>query len=150
MASRQINPLSCASHSGICMVFVARHERRGVPHLKVSGKGEKTRYVPLHGVAGDLIAEYLKKAGHGNDLSGALFRSLRNSRGGGREKAITPDGVYKLVRKYSVALGFEMGHTPCAPRPRPMPSIMKRILPRSKMARPFQHRHDADLRSPKD
>ena len=25
-----------------------KHERRGVPHLKVSGKGGKTRYVPLH------------------------------------------------------------------------------------------------------
>ena len=79
-----------------------------MPHLKVSGKGEKTRYVPLHGVAGDLIADYLKEAGHGTDHAGALFRPLRNSRGG-REKAITPDGVYKLVRKYSAALGFEIG-----------------------------------------
>jgi integrase/recombinase XerD len=25
-----------------------RQTRRGVPHLKVSGKGEKTRYLPLH------------------------------------------------------------------------------------------------------
>ena len=25
-----------------------RHTRKGVPHLKVSGKGGKTRYVPLH------------------------------------------------------------------------------------------------------
>src|SRR6202521_1830964 len=25
-----------------------KHARRGVPHLKVSGKGEKTRYLPLH------------------------------------------------------------------------------------------------------
>ena len=78
-----------------------KHERRGVAHLKVSGKGEKTRYVPLHGVAGDLIEEYLEKAGHGADDAGALFRPLRDSRGGGRKKAITPDGVYKLVRKYS-------------------------------------------------
>ena len=29
-----------------------RHERRGVAHLKVSGKGGKTRYVPLHPAAG--------------------------------------------------------------------------------------------------
>ena len=86
-----------------------KHERRGVPHLKVSGKGEKTRYVPLHGVADDLIREYLKKAGHGLDDKGALFRPLRNSRGGGREKAITPDGIYKLVRTYSALLGFEIG-----------------------------------------
>src|SRR5271170_5326102 len=93
----------------LCKLAVrdARHERRGVPHLKVSGKGEKTRYVPLHGVAGDLITEYLKMAGHGSDQAGALFRPLRNSRGN-REKAITPDGVYKLVRKYSAALGFEI------------------------------------------
>ena len=86
-----------------------KQERRGRPHLKVSGKGEKTRYVPLHGVAGDLIDDYLKKAGHGTDTAGALFRPLRNSSGGGRQNAITPDGVYKLVRKYSALLGFEIG-----------------------------------------
>ena len=86
-----------------------QHERRGVAHLRVSGKGEKTRYVPLHGVADDLIRDYLKQAGHGGDEKGALFRPLRNSHGGGREKAITPDGVYKLVRKYSALLGFEIG-----------------------------------------
>jgi site-specific recombinase XerD len=86
-----------------------KHERRGVLHLKVSGKGEKTRYVPLHGIAEDLIRDYLGKAGHGGDHAGALFRPLRNSRGGGREKAITPDGVYKLVKKYSALLGFEIG-----------------------------------------
>jgi integrase/recombinase XerD len=86
-----------------------KHERRGVPHLKVSGKGEKVRYVPLHGVAADLIADYLKMAGHGADYAGALFRPLRDSRGGNRKKAITPDGVYKLVRKYSAILGFEIG-----------------------------------------
>ncbi len=85
------------------------HERKGVRHLRISGKGEKTRYVPLHGIARDLIEEYLQNAGHGgNDIS-ALFRPLRNAHGGGREKAITPDGVYKLVRQYSAALGFEIG-----------------------------------------
>jgi integrase/recombinase XerD len=85
------------------------HERGGVRHLRVSGKGEKTRYVPLHGAAKDLTEDYLKKAGHDADATGALFRPLRNSQGGGREKAITPDGVYKLVRKYSALLGFEIG-----------------------------------------
>src|SRR5579863_5269566 len=95
----------------LCKLTVrdARHERHGVPHLQVSGKGEKTRYVPLHGVAGDLIAEYLQKSGHRGNDKGALFRPLRNAHGGGREKAITPDGVYKLVRQYSAALGFEIG-----------------------------------------
>jgi len=92
----------------LCKLTVAdfRHERRGVQHLKVSGKGEKTRYVPLHGVAKDLIEEYLQEAGHD---AGALFRPLRDSSGGGRKRSITPDGIYKLVRAYSALLGFQIG-----------------------------------------
>ena len=49
-----------------------------------------------------------KMAGHGGDHTGASFRPLRNSRGS-RGKAITLDRVYKLVRKNSTALGFEIG-----------------------------------------
>jgi integrase/recombinase XerD len=84
-------------------------ERGGVRHLRVSGKGEKTRYVPLHGIARDLIEDYLQKSERAENDKGALFRPLRSIHGGGTDKAITPDGVYKLVRKYSTALGFEIG-----------------------------------------
>ncbi len=87
----------------------ARHERRGVPHLKVSGKGGKTRYVPLHPAASGLIADYLEAAGHGGEENGALFRPLHNSRAEGTADAITPDGLYRIVRGYSAALGFEIG-----------------------------------------
>jgi integrase/recombinase XerD len=86
-----------------------RQERRGVPHLKVSGKGGKTRYIPLHPAASGLILEYLATAGHGADDLGALFRALPNNRAGGLHKAITPDAIYRLVRRYSSALGFEIG-----------------------------------------
>lgn len=85
-----------------------QHERRGVPHLKVAGKGGKTRYVPLHPAAGGLIHDYLERAGHGSDDTGALFRPVSNNVRGS-EKGITPDGVYKLVRAYSGKLGFEIG-----------------------------------------
>jgi len=85
-----------------------KQERRGVPHLKVAGKGGKTRYVPLHPAAGGLIHDYLELAGHGSDESGALFRPVsNNTKSGG--KAITPDGIYKLVRAYSSELGFTIG-----------------------------------------
>ena len=87
----------------------ARHARKGVPHLKVSGKGGKTRYVPLHPGTNALIHDYLEAAGHGTDEVGALFRPVRNNRTGRLERAITADGVYKLVRAYSAALGFEIG-----------------------------------------
>ena len=86
-----------------------KQERRGVPHLKVSGKGGKTRYVPLHPAASMSITEYLEAAGRGTEDPGALFRSVHNSRTVGSKNAMTPDAVYKLVREYSARLGFEIG-----------------------------------------
>ncbi len=86
-----------------------RHARKGVPHLKVSGKGGKTRYLPLHPGTNGLVNDYLDAAGHAADDNGALFRSVSNNRGDKAERAITADGVYKLVRIYSAQLGFEIG-----------------------------------------
>jgi integrase/recombinase XerD len=86
-----------------------RHARRGVPHLKVSGKGEKTRYLPLHPGTNALIHDYLEASGHEADENGALFRPVKNNLTGTLEKALTPDGVYRLVRSYSAKLGFEIG-----------------------------------------
>jgi len=86
-----------------------RHARRGVPHLKVSGKGEKTRYLPLHPGTNTLVHEYLEAAGHAADENGPLFRPVKNNRTCTLEGALTPDGVYRLVRSYSAQLGFEIG-----------------------------------------
>ena len=83
--------------------------RRGVPHLNVSGKGEKTRYLPLHPGTNELIHDYLEAAGHGDDTNGALFRPVKNNTTGRLDTALTPDGVYRLVRTYSAQLGFEIG-----------------------------------------
>ena len=85
-----------------------RHERRGVAHLKVLGKGSKTRYVPLHPAAHGLIVDYLEADGRGLEATGALFRAVGN-RAGGLAKAITADAIYKIVRGYSAKLGFEIG-----------------------------------------
>jgi site-specific recombinase XerD len=52
------------------------HERAGVRHLRVSGKGEKRRYVPLHGIARDLIEDYLNQSGHAGDRDGPLSAVL--------------------------------------------------------------------------
>jgi site-specific recombinase XerD len=86
-----------------------RHTRRGVPHLRVSGKGEKTRYLPLHPGTNTLIHDYLEASRHGIDENGPLFRPVKNNRTGTLEGALTPDGVYRLVRSYSAQLGFEIG-----------------------------------------
>src|SRR6204780_4207657 len=69
-----------------------RHARKGVPHLKVSGKGGKTRYLPLHPGTNGLINDYLDAAGHGLDEAGTLLRPVQNNRTDRLEGAITADG----------------------------------------------------------
>ena len=87
-----------------------RHTRKGVPHLKVSGKGGKTRYLPLHPGTHALIRpNILSPPVMREDDAGALFRPIRNNTTGELDKAITPDGIYKLVRAYSAELGFVIG-----------------------------------------
>jgi integrase/recombinase XerD len=83
-----------------------RHALRGVPHLRVEGKGEKTRYLPLNPAPNALIHDYLEAAGHGEDEEGALFRPIKNNRTKTLEKALTPDAVYRLVKSYSAQLGL--------------------------------------------
>jgi site-specific recombinase XerC len=89
-----------------------RHKRKGVPHLRVSGKGGKIWYLPLHAGTNALIHNYLEAAGHGTDENGALFRSIRNNYTGRLERALSGDGIYRRVRDYSARLGFMVGAHP--------------------------------------
>jgi integrase/recombinase XerD len=78
-------------------------------HLKIYGRGGKTRHLPLHPGTNALIHDYLDAAGQVTDDNGALFRPIQNNRTGRLETVITASCVYKLVRGYSAALGFEIG-----------------------------------------
>lgn len=73
--------------------------RRGVPHLRVHGKGDKTRYIPLHPHTLGRIHEYLDVSGHGEDLAGALFRPVRNNVSGDLNKPLHPETVYQAIAK---------------------------------------------------
>jgi site-specific recombinase XerD len=81
----------------LCLLKVRDiHDRRGVPHLRIHGKGGKTRYLPLHPGSAERIHAYLEAAGHGQTPEAALFQPLR-----GTGAAITADGVYKCVLAYA-------------------------------------------------
>jgi integrase/recombinase XerD len=94
----------------LCKLKVSdfKHAQRGVPHLKIAGKGEKTRYVPIHPATNALIHDYLEAAGHGGDEAGALFRPVKNNITKTLARAITPNAVYKLVMAYALELGFKV------------------------------------------
>ena len=104
--------LSILFHHGLrreelCSLTIASiHQRRGVPTLRVRGKGGKVRYIPLHPGTHELLSDYLEACGHAHDKDGALFRPIRNNRTGTIDRPLSPDGVYKIVRGYSAELGI--------------------------------------------
>ena len=73
------------------------HQREGVPHIRVAGKEDKVRYLPLHVTAQRLIAAYLKAAGHTEDLKGPLFRPVKNNRTRTLAKPLHPVSVYQVL-----------------------------------------------------
>jgi len=87
----------------------AIHPRRGVPHLRIHGKGGKSRNIPLHPASNQLLANYLEASGHASDKTGPLFRPVRNNRTGELNRALSTDGIYKIVCSYSADLGITSG-----------------------------------------
>ena len=84
------------------------HLRKGIPHLRIHGKGGKLRYVPTHPNTLMLIDEYLEAAGDRADANGALFRPIHNRLAGNTRQAITPGSVYsEVVKKYLDHLGIK-------------------------------------------
>src|SRR5262250_146278 len=92
----------------LCTLTVGSiHQREGVPHLRVEGKGDKVRYLPLHVTAQRLIDAYLTDAGHGEDLKGPLFRPAKNNRTKTLAKSLHPASVYQdIVKRYAREVGL--------------------------------------------
>jgi integrase/recombinase XerD len=84
------------------------HQRSGVMHFRIAGKGSKIRYVPVHPAALSAIASYLADAGHGEDTKGPLFRPVRNRSSKRLDTPITGDGIYKMLKAYAGAAGVEV------------------------------------------
>ncbi len=82
------------------------HLRRGIPYLRVHGKGGKIRNVEAHPAAIRCIETYLDIAGHGDDLKGPLFRPVKNNYDGNLNKPISPDGIYQVVKHYAQKVGI--------------------------------------------
>jgi len=87
--------------------LVDLQDRRGVRHLQVHGKGGKVRYIPLHPAAAGAITAYLEVDGRGEHKAGALFRPVSNNTRDG-DRAITPDGVYKVLARYAGKVGIDV------------------------------------------
>ncbi len=78
--------------------------RRGVLHLRIHGKGNKLRYLPLHPGSAERIHTYLEAAGHGETPAAPLFQPVRRRTGSG----LTADGVYKVVLDYAAKARIQL------------------------------------------
>jgi site-specific recombinase XerD len=83
-------------------------ERRGVMHLKVHGKGGKTRYLPFHPGSAELVSDYVSRVEEVRKPSSPLFQPIKDNTNGKKDRAMTADGVYKVVREYADAIGLRV------------------------------------------
>lgn len=89
----------------LCLLKVRDiHSRRGVPHLRVHGKGNKLRHLPLHPGSAERIHTYLEAAGHGDTPAAPLFQPARRQ----TRAALTADGVYKTVLAYAAQARIDL------------------------------------------
>jgi integrase len=83
------------------------HERRGVKHFRIHGKGAKIRDVPVHPGSLEVIGEYLEAADHGGVPDAPLFRPVRaNAPGASMSAPLMPSGVYRMVKVFGKKAGI--------------------------------------------
>ena len=76
-------------------------------HFRIEGKGDKIRFIPVNAAAQRTIEEYLARAGHRDDLDGALFRPVTNNRFGELRRRLDSSAIYRnIVLKYGKETGI--------------------------------------------
>jgi len=84
------------------------HDRCGVRHFKIHGRGDRLRYVPVHPAAADAIAAYLESAGHGGRPGAPLFRPILSNVTKQLDAPLQPSGVYRMMKRHATRLGISV------------------------------------------
>jgi site-specific recombinase XerD len=80
--------------------------RQGVWHLRIEGKREKIRYLPLAIAAPRLITASLDAAKHGAETDGPLFRPVKNNTTSTLAKPRHKASVWDMVRLSTQQIGI--------------------------------------------
>ena len=85
------------------------HFVQAIPHLKVKGKGSKTRDLPLHPVTLERINTYLEKDGRTGFLESPLFCQLNKRKDSdGKLKPMSTNMIYLIVMQYAKMVGIKI------------------------------------------
>jgi len=88
------------------------HQNRGYDSLRVTRKGGRRDALAINPQTAARLRAYLEHAGHGGDIDGPLFRPLRhNGKATLRRRAMDPDAIDRVVRKYAASLGLTRGYS---------------------------------------
>ena len=85
------------------------HQIQGIPHLRVKGKGSKTRDLALHPVTIERINAYLTKDQRTGFLDSPLFCQLHKRQDDeGNLKPLSTEMIYKIVMHYANIVGIKI------------------------------------------
>jgi site-specific recombinase XerD len=108
------------------------HPRRGVPHLRVHGKGNKTPYIPLHAGTLELLNDYLDEAATPptpkapySDPSATILPASSTT-------PSPPTASTNSCADMPSPSASRSARMHCAPQPPPMPSTTTPTSPRSR------------------
>jgi site-specific recombinase XerD len=88
------------------------HQNRGFDSLRVIRKGGRRDALAINPQTAARLRAYIERAGHGADMDGPLFRPLRhNGKQNQLRRAMSPDAIDRLVRKYAATIGQARGYS---------------------------------------
>lgn len=88
------------------------HQNFGFDALRVTRKGGRREALAINPQAAQRIRAYLARAGHAGDHDGPLFRPLRgNGKQTAPHRAMDPDAIDRVLRKYAAGLGLARGYS---------------------------------------
>jgi site-specific recombinase XerD len=88
------------------------HQNRGHDSLRVSRKGGRRDALAINPQTATRLRAYLEASGHRADIDGPLFRPLKhNGKRQDERRAMDPDAIDRVVRKYAFVLGLDRGYS---------------------------------------
>lgn len=88
------------------------HENRGFDSLRVVRKGGRKEALAINPQTAQRLKSYLLVSGHAEDLNGPLFRPLKhNGKKQESRRAMSPDAIDRVVRKYAKLIGLDRGYS---------------------------------------
>jgi len=88
------------------------HQNRGYDSLRVVRKGGRRDALAINPQTAARLRAYLALAAHGDDRDGPLFRPLRpNGKRQDIRRAMDPDAIDRVVRKFAARLGLDRGYS---------------------------------------